>query len=123
MPDPKKGLESLLDQEALELQPRALGEETPEVVLDDEQDDIDEAALRTRLSDLGFELRRKRAKRGVYAKNDGVEGKTKLTVHLTDALRRDVKMASVILEISESEIGEEAFRAWLDEHSLSRPGT
>ncbi len=87
-----------------------------------EDEEVDEDALRAQLGELGFELRRKRGKRGVFAKNDGVEGKIKLTVHLTDDLRRDVKWASVTLDIAESDIGEEAFRDWLDKKKLSRPG-
>ncbi len=122
MPDAKKGLDALLENDATEERTRKLGDTPPEPILSTDEEEVDEDALRAQLGELGFELRRKRGKRGVFAKNDGVEGKTKLTVHLTDDLRRDVKWASVTLDIAESDIGEEAFRDWLDKKKLSRPG-
>lgn len=122
MPDAKKGLDALLEEDAAEGRTRKLGAAPPETILNTEEEEVDEEALRAQLGELGFELRRKRGKRGVFAKNDGVEGKTKLTVHLTDDLRRDVKWASVTLDIAESDIGEEAFRDWLEKKQLSRPG-
>ena len=103
MPDPKKGLDTLLDDTEVENRTRKLGESPAEPVLVTDDEGVDEQALRSQLGELGFELRRKRARRGVFAKNDGVEGKTKLTVHLPDDLRRDVKWASVTLDIAESD--------------------
>ena len=94
----------------------------PEQVLVTDDEEVDEAALRSQLGELGYELRRKRARRGVFAKNDGVEGKTKLTVHLTDDLRKDIKWASVTLDVAESDIAQEAFSDWLEKKALSQPG-
>ena len=51
-----------------------------------------------------------------------VKGKTRLTAHIPNELRRDVQMATTLTNKRLSQIVEEALRLWMDAQGLRGPG-
>lgn len=95
---------------------RQLGVTKPEAA--DNLDDLSDEELKQRMLQRGFELRKTRAPRQVFAKPDTVIGKTRISLHLPTELRKALKRASGETNKRESTIAAEAFQLWLDSQQL-----
>ena len=81
-------------------------------------DDMSDEELKEHLRERGLEVRKARRPKGVVARQDNVRGKLRISVHLPNELRMAVKAASLATNKSESTIGEEAFRMWMNHNNL-----
>ena len=115
MPDAKSNALSLIENVENGAR-RRLGEKVPEKP--DNLDDMSDEQLKEHLRDRGLEVRKTRRPKGAVARQDNVRGKLRLSVHLPIELRMAVKTASIATNKSESTIGEEAFRMWMESNNL-----
>ena len=81
-------------------------------------DDMSDEQLKEHLRERGLEVRKARRPKGVVAREDNVRGKLRISVHLPSELRMAVKAASLATNKSESTIGDEAFRLWMNHNNL-----
>ena len=115
MPDDKNTLNGLRD--VRKASGRKLGEE-PKGETDGQLNDMDEDELREQLKQRGLEVRKVRRQKGVFARRDNVAGKLKITVHLPEQLRRDLKQSSLLTDKNESTIVEQALKLWMEHEGL-----
>lgn len=86
-------------------------------------DSLDNEALREAMLERGFELHRKRSRKGGIPKADSVRGKLRLTAYLPRQMRIDLSHAAIEADKNLSQITEEAISDWLEKQKLRRPGT
>lgn len=115
MPDKKDNPIEVLEH-AKQGNRRQLGDEQLETAVT--LAELSDEELKQQLLQRGFEMRKNRRPKMVYAREDNVRGKTKISVHLPTDLRKMVKRASTETGESESTIATQAFRLWLQHQQL-----
>ena len=118
MPDQKA---SLSITELPELDISELGQ-IPEQAIPPELEAIDLETLNVIAARKGVEVHKKRASYGVVSATTDVKGKTRLTAHIPNELRKDVQMATTLTNKRLSQIVEEALRLWMDAQGLRGAG-
>ena len=86
-------------------------------------EEMDEDTIRAFLQNRGWDMRKSRSAYGLMSKANDVANKRRMSVYLTEQLRRDIQLAGTILDMKLSAIAEEAFQEWLDKRGLSQPGS
>ena len=94
----------------------------PEQAIPSELEAIDLETLNAIAARNGAEVHKKRAAYGVVSTTADVKGKTRLTAHIPDDLRRDVQMATTLTNKRLSQIVEEALRLWMNAQGLRGQG-
>ena len=116
MPDENKGRDAVMLEESAQGTGRKLGQSqtTPKATLDDLSDDEIKEQLKAR----GLEVRKQRRPKSTIARPDNVDGKRRITVHLSEELRLALQAASTAVNRTESNIAEEALTEWMDRNKI-----
>ena len=116
MPDENKGRDAVMLEESAQGTGRKLGQSqtTPKATLDDLSDDEIKEQLKAR----GLEVRKQRRPKSKIARPDNVDGKRRITVHLSEEVRRALQAASTAVNRTESNIAEEALTEWMDRNNI-----
>lgn len=89
----------------------------------DTLNELDDETLREAMRERGFELHRKRSRKGGIPKPDSVPGKLRLTVYLPRQMRIALAYAVIEADMNLTDIAEEAIADWLAKRKFREPGT
>ena len=79
--------------------------------------------LKAVLKNAGFELHTARKRKGAIPKQDKVPNRLRLNGYVPAEMRKDVQYATVLYNITLSDLVTEAVALWLEHRKFRRPGT